>query len=123
MALTGIVGAVLGIPLDRGVSGTVLDIGDVKPLISRGNTGQVADGVSGDVGLLLDRGSIGSVSDFYSDRFVILTSAAPVGGRSGNFKVWNGASWVSKPCKVWNGVSWVPKTVKARVGGTWVDAL
>jgi len=43
----------------------------------------------------------------------------PVGGSTGQIKVWNGAAWIAKPVKVWNGASWVVKPVKYWNGSAW----
>lgn len=61
-----------------------------------------------------------------------LTTPTPVGsldvygvipdnGRSGNVKVWDGASWNAHPVKTWDGATWVTKKAKGYDGATWVD--
>lgn len=44
-----------------------------------------------------------------------------LGSTASYAKVYNGATWVTKPIKVYNGSSWVEKPVKRYNGATWVD--
>ena len=43
------------------------------------------------------------------------------GGSTGQIKVWNGSTWVTKPMKVWNGSTWVTKPIKRWNGSAWVE--
>lgn len=46
--------------------------------------------------------------------------SAPVGGNSGQIKVFTGTIFEAKPVKVWSGSAWVTKTLKRWNGSAWV---
>lgn len=62
-----------------------------------------------------DRGPAGAI---ITTEFFWLQDLPPVLG-SGEFAVWIGNGWTSRPCRVWSGTDWVLRPIRFWSGAAW----